>query len=149
MGRGGFPPSETGSFSAHHTAQRVGFSLAISCQLSVFKAGNSLLVRRVMVDDQEQTREEWEKEFVDVQRHYTFADGLRSSQIVAKKLSATPALIPDFAHLVRLLLGGILLVIGFIALSADIPHNTALGVAILAAACCLGAAAFRWTSKRE
>ena len=25
MGRGGFPPSETGSFSAHHTAQRVGF----------------------------------------------------------------------------------------------------------------------------
>jgi hypothetical protein len=24
MGRGGFPPSETGSFSAHHTAQRVG-----------------------------------------------------------------------------------------------------------------------------
>jgi hypothetical protein len=27
MGRGGFPPSETGSFSAHHTAQRVGFFL--------------------------------------------------------------------------------------------------------------------------
>ena len=28
MGRGGFPPSETGSFSAHHTAQWVGlFSL--------------------------------------------------------------------------------------------------------------------------
>src|SRR5208283_2233242 len=25
MGRGGFPPSETGSFSAHHTAARVGF----------------------------------------------------------------------------------------------------------------------------
>jgi len=27
MGRGGFPPSETGSFSAHHTAQRVGLFL--------------------------------------------------------------------------------------------------------------------------
>jgi hypothetical protein len=26
MGRGGFPPSETGSFSAHHTATWVGFS---------------------------------------------------------------------------------------------------------------------------
>ena len=102
-----------------------------------------------MLDDQEQSREEWEKEFVDVQRHHTFADGLRSSQIVAKKLSATPAPIPDFAHLIRLLLGGILLVIGFIAFSADMPHNTALGVAILAAACCLGATAFRWTSKRE
>jgi len=102
-----------------------------------------------MVDDQEQSREEWEREFIDVQRHYTFADGLRSSQIVAKKLSATPAPIPDFAHLVRLLLSGILLVIGFVAFSADIPHNTALGVAILIAGCCLGATAFRWTSKRE
>jgi hypothetical protein len=28
MGRGGFPPSETGSFSAHHTATWVGFSSA-------------------------------------------------------------------------------------------------------------------------
>jgi hypothetical protein len=101
------------------------------------------------VDDQEQSREEWEKEFVDVQRHFTFADGLRSSQIVAKKLSATPAPIPDFAHLIRLLLGGILLAVGFIAFSADIPHNTALGVAILAVACCLSATAFRWTRKRE
>jgi hypothetical protein len=34
MGRGGFPPSETGSFSAHHTAQWVGLFLAISSQLS-------------------------------------------------------------------------------------------------------------------
>jgi hypothetical protein len=31
MGRGGFPPSETGSFSAHHTAQWVG--LLFRCQV--------------------------------------------------------------------------------------------------------------------
>jgi len=31
-GRGGFPPSETGSFSAHHTAQWVGLFLALSSQ---------------------------------------------------------------------------------------------------------------------
>ncbi len=38
MGRGGFPPSETGSFSAHHTATWVGFSFwlsVVSYQFSV------------------------------------------------------------------------------------------------------------------
>jgi len=37
MGRGGFPPSETGSFSAHHTAQWVGFLVQVAglrCQVS-------------------------------------------------------------------------------------------------------------------
>jgi hypothetical protein len=35
MGRGGFPPSETGSFSAHHTAQWVGFfNSGVRCQVS-------------------------------------------------------------------------------------------------------------------
>lgn len=34
MGRGGFPPSETGSFSAHHTAQWVGLlSSGVRCQV--------------------------------------------------------------------------------------------------------------------
>ena len=101
------------------------------------------------MDDQKQSREEWEKEFIDVQRHYTFNDGMRSNQIIAKKLSATPAPVPDFAHLVRLLLSGILLVIGFVAFSANIPHNTALGVAILIAGCCLAITAFRWAAKRR
>ncbi len=37
MGRGGFPPSETGSFSAHHTAARVGFfSSRFTMIVSVF-----------------------------------------------------------------------------------------------------------------
>ena len=35
MGRGGFPPSETGSFSAHHTAQWVGlFSSGVRFEVS-------------------------------------------------------------------------------------------------------------------
>jgi len=40
MGRGGFPPSETGSFSAHHTAQWVGLFFALSYQLSVTTSVN-------------------------------------------------------------------------------------------------------------
>ncbi len=99
--------------------------------------------------DPEESREEWEKEVIDVQHSVSFPEAMRSTQIIAKKLSASPAPIPDFAHLVRLLLSGILLVIGFVAFSANVPHNTALGVAALAAACCLGATAFRWTSKHQ
>lgn len=101
------------------------------------------------MDDHEESREEWEKEFVDVQRHYTFADGLRSSQIIAKKLSATPAPIPDFAHLVRLLLSVVLLAGGFLIFSSHIPHNTVLGLAVLAAGCFLAISAFRWFHKRR
>ena len=100
-----------------------------------------------MVDDQEQSREEWEKEFIDVQRHYTFADGLRSSQIVAKKLSATPAPIPDFAHLVRLLLSGMFLAGGFFVFSSDLPYKTPFGAVALTVGCCLGVSAFRWPHK--
>jgi hypothetical protein len=36
MGRGGFPPSETGSFSAHHTAQWVGL-FVFRCQVLGFR----------------------------------------------------------------------------------------------------------------
>ena len=99
--------------------------------------------------DHEESREDWEKEFIDVQRHYTFADGLRSSQIIAKKLSATPAPIPDFAHLVRLLLGGVFLACGFFLFSSDIQHKTLLGLAALASSCCFGVSAFRHPHKHE
>jgi hypothetical protein len=100
------------------------------------------------MDNREQSRQEWEQELRDVQRNVTPGDDLRSAQIIAKNLSASPAPIPDFPHLVRLLLSGVLLVIGFAAFSSDIPHKFALGVAALAASCCLGLAAFRWPRKR-
>jgi hypothetical protein len=41
------------------------------------------------MDDQEESREEWEKELIDSQRGVTPAEGLRAGQIFAKKLSAT------------------------------------------------------------
>ena len=104
---------------------------------------------RGTVDDREQSRKEWEKEIVDLQRGVTFDAGLRRAQIITRKLSAIPAPIPDFAHLVRLLLSGILLVIGFVVFSSDIRHKVALGVAALAASCCLGVAAFRWPRKHD
>jgi hypothetical protein len=100
------------------------------------------------MDDPEEPREEWEKELRDVQHGITFSEGLRSTQIIAKRLSASPAPISDFAHLVRLFLSGTFLVIGFLAFSSDIAHRTALGVAALAAGCCLGIAAFRWPRQR-
>jgi hypothetical protein len=99
--------------------------------------------------DREESREEWEKEMIDVQHSVTFPEEMRSAQIIAKKLTTSPAPIPDFVHLVRLLFSGVLLVIGFVAFSADVPHNTTLGVATLAAACCLGASAFRWPRSRR
>jgi hypothetical protein len=95
------------------------------------------------MDDQEESREEWEKELIDSQRGVTPAEGLRAGQIFAKKLSATPAPIPDFAHLVMLVLSGTFIGIAFLVFSSDISRKTALGVAALATGCCLGVAAFR------
>jgi hypothetical protein len=98
--------------------------------------------------DREQSRGEWEQEIEDVQRGVTFPEELRQAQIISKRASATPAPIPDFAHLLRFLLSGVLLGIGFLVFSLDIPHNKLLGVAILIVGCCLGVAAFRFTRKR-
>jgi len=98
--------------------------------------------------DREDSREEWEKELIDVQHSVTFPEELRSAQIIAKKLSASPAPIKDLSHLVRLFICGILLVVGFVVFSSDIPHKIALGVAALAASCFLGVTAFRWPRKR-
>jgi hypothetical protein len=95
------------------------------------------------MEDREESREEWEKELVDVQRGITFDEGLRRAQIITKKLSDTPAPIPDFAHLIMLLLCGALVVVAFFVFSSDIRYKTELGVAVLTAGCCLGVAAFR------
>jgi hypothetical protein len=93
--------------------------------------------------DQEESREEWEKELVDIQRGVTFEEGLRRTQIITKRLSATTAPIPDFSHLVMLLLSAVFLAITFFVFSSDIPHKITVGVASLAVSCCLGVAAIR------
>jgi hypothetical protein len=50
--------------------------------------------------DREESREEWEKEIIDVQHSVTFPEALRSAQIIAKN-SASPAPVQDFPHPVR------------------------------------------------
>jgi hypothetical protein len=96
-----------------------------------------------------QSREEWEKEVRDVQHGLTFPDGLRQLQIIAKRASASPAPIPDFAHFVRLLLSPVLLATGVLAFSSDIPYKTPVGVAALIAGCFLVFSAFRWPGRGE
>jgi hypothetical protein len=98
---------------------------------------------------QEESRKEWEKEIVDVQHSLTFPEELRSVQIIAKKLSSTPAPIPDFAHLMRGILGGVLLPAAFAIFWSDTPHKIWFGVGTLAAACYLGITAFRLKQKRN
>ncbi|MGB9073998.1 MAG: hypothetical protein WCC22_15280 [Terriglobales bacterium] len=100
------------------------------------------------MNDPEESREEWEKEISDVQHSIAFPEALRSAQIIAKRLSSYPAPIPDFTHLVRLLLSPVLLATGVLVFSSDIPHKTPLGVAALVAGCFLVVSAFRWPSKR-
>ncbi len=93
----------------------------------------------------EESREEWEQGLREMQQSITPAQGLRAAHQVAKRSSGAP--IPDFAHLVRLVLGGALLALGIVALSSRIPYRVALGAAALIAGCWLGSAAFHWKHK--
>lgn len=96
----------------------------------------------------EESREEWEQELIDVQRGVTFDAGLRRAQIITKKFSATPAPIPDFAHLVMLILSGAFLVVAFELFSSSVHHKTLFSILALTASCCLGIAAFQRFRKR-
>ena len=100
------------------------------------------------MEKSKESREEWEKELVDVQHGLTFEEGRRSAQIVAKKLSATPAPIPDFAHLLMLLFSGAFFAATFLLFRTDIPHKTLLGFVALSISISLGIAAFRRSRNR-
>jgi hypothetical protein len=69
-----------------------------------------------------ESREEWEQGLREMQQSITPAQGLRAAHQVAKRSSGAP--IPDFAHLVRLVLGGALLALGIVALSSRIPYGS-------------------------
>jgi hypothetical protein len=101
------------------------------------------------MDHGEQSREEWEQEFKDVQHSVGPAEGLRASQIIAKKLAATPGTIPDAAHLIRGILGGALLVGAFEILSSGVANRAWFGIAALAAGLCLLLSSVQWKSKRS
>ncbi|MFZ3341116.1 MAG: hypothetical protein WA609_05375 [Terriglobales bacterium] len=86
---------------------------------------------------------------IDVQRGITFDQGMRSAEIITKKLSATPAPIPDLAHLLMLLFSGAFLAATFLLFSTDIQHKTTLGIAALTISLGLGVAAFWRFRKRR
>jgi len=93
----------------------------------------------------EESREEWEEGLREMQQSITPAQGLRAAHQVAKRSCGAP--IPDFARLVRLVLGGVLLSLGIAAFSSRIPYRAALGATALIAGFCLGFTAFRWKRK--
>jgi hypothetical protein len=97
--------------------------------------------------DGEESREEWEQEILDAQHGVTFDEQLRRAQVITKKLSATPAPISDFHHLMMLLLSGVALAISFLIFSSDISHKSVFGLMSLVVSLFLGVAAFRRPSK--
>ncbi len=84
------------------------------------------------MDRREKSREEWERELLEDQYNILPADGSRVGHIMAKR-STSPAPIPDSAHLIRGLIGGVLLALGVAILSANISHKLWLGLASLIA----------------
>jgi len=99
------------------------------------------------MDQQEKSRGKWERELREVQHGVTPGEWLRADQIMAQKLSASPAPIRDASHLIALLVSAALLVFGIVILQGDNPYKLALGLTALIAGCCLGIAAFRWKRK--
>ena len=101
------------------------------------------------MDQRDKSREEWEREFKEVQHSVTPGQWLRADQITAQKLSALPAPIPDFPHLLRGLLGLALLAFAFLIPLFEVPHKVWLCAALLIAGCCIGLTAFRWRRGRD
>jgi len=97
------------------------------------------------MDKREQSRQEWENEIREVQGNITPDGEFRAAHYIAKRSSSGP--IPDLAHLIRLLLGGVVLVLGFNVFSSGIPYSAAIGVAVAAAGCYLGFTGFRRNRK--
>jgi len=99
------------------------------------------------MDKRKKSREEWEREFREVQQGVTPGEWLRADQIVAQKLSDSPAPIRDASHLIALLVSAVLLVVGVVIFQGDNPHKLELGLTAPIAGCCLGIAAFRGKRK--
>jgi len=99
------------------------------------------------MDKREQSREQWEQEIREMQQNITPAEAPWAAHYIAKKSSAAP--IPDLAHLVRLVLGGILLALGINTFSFHIPHGTIFALVVVAIGGCLGFTGFHWNHKRR
>jgi len=100
------------------------------------------------MDRQEKSRQEWEREFSEVQHNITPAEGLRAGQIIARRAAGTSAHIPDLPHFVSFLLSGVFLGVGLVVFCSDIPHKIAVGIGALFVGCWLATAALRSKRKR-
>jgi len=89
------------------------------------------------------SRRAWEQELSEVQRAVTPSEDIRSTQIIAKRASATPAPIGDLLHLAMFMLGGVVIALGFLVFSWNITHRAVLGATILMVGICFVIAAFR------
>ena len=137
MGLGGFPTSNDGFILGPPHGQ-VG---------RLFCAGVRSQENPPTMDQPEKSHEKWEREFREVQHAVTPGEWLRADQIMAQKLSASPAPIRDASHLIAFLVSAVLLVFGVVIFQGDNPHKLAFGLTALIAGCCLGIAAFRWKRK--
>jgi hypothetical protein len=97
------------------------------------------------MNKREQSREEWEQEIREMQQNITPAEAPWAAHYVAKKGSRAP--IQDMPHLLRLLPGGVLLVLGFSAFSFHTPRSAVFAASALAIGCYLGFTGFRWNHK--
>jgi hypothetical protein len=146
-GLGGFPTLNRG-FILGPSARHCGSAFLFQVTGDGSQVTGKTLRSRDAVTDQEESREEWEQEIRDVQRSITFAEGLRASQIIAKRASVSPAPIKDVSHLVRFVLSPIFLALGFVVFLSSIPYKIVFGVAFLVLGSYLGVAAFRGHSSR-
>ena len=97
--------------------------------------------------NQEHSRQEWEQELREIQRSVTPEQGLRAAHLISKRSSG--ALISDFAHLVRFLLGALLLALGIVAFNSSIPDNLALSLSALIVGCYLAYSGLSQNRKKK
>ncbi len=97
--------------------------------------------------NEEHSPQEWEKELRAIQQSVAPEQGLRAAQLISQRRSGAP--ISDFAHLVRFLLGALLLAVGIAAFDFSIPHNLVLGLSALVVGCYLAYSALRRNRKRK
>lgn len=98
--------------------------------------------------NEEQSPQEWEQELREMQQSVTPEQGLRAAQLISQRMPGA-APISDFAHLVRFLLGALLLALGIAAFNLSIPHNLALGLATLVVGFYLAYSALRQNRKEK
>jgi hypothetical protein len=103
--------------------------------------------RGTEIRNEEQSRQDWEQELREIQQSVTPEQGLRAAHLISKRSSG--ALISDFAHLLRFLLGALLLTLGIVTFNFSIPHNLPVGLSALIVGCYLAFSALHQHRKKK